>query len=270
MINLKRLLPSILLLASLALTSCGGSNAGTNSSVNDPLLSSGNNGTISGAGAITFETVKTSTDPDGTLISLSYTVPSSYAGTYWTFPQLLPFKVTDSNGKPRVGVSVTLSQSSNLNNLATSNVLPQTVTTDSTGAAIFNVGVRMQAPLAPGVPSIDTIVYQAVTNEPDPLMTYGSFEVTMYTSMSTMTVAPASQAFAATDIAGATRTFTVFGGDGSYNAASSNSSLVTASITGTTLTATLVDDSTPAWTDTVTLTVTDGSGHSATATITRQ
>jgi len=228
---------------------------------------------VRGTGVITFITAAGSTDPSGTLVTLSTSVASDFAGTLWTFNQLLPFKVTDSNGNPRVGVPVTLSIFSQLNNLATSAPVPQTVSTDSSGRAIFNVGVTMAAPSSVGVTLTDSIVYQAVTNDTIPLTAYGGFIASITTLNTTTTpliIVPQTANFSAGDAVGATISFTISGGAAPYNVTSSNSTRVSVALQadGVTAIATLRDAS--LWTGNISISAKDKIGQTATATVLRQ
>lgn len=141
---------------------------------------------VRGTGVIKFLTTQTATDPAGTLNTLSFSVKHDSTATTVTFPQLIPFKVTDSNGNPRVGVPVTLdmySQSGTagvvINYLENGVVEPtaNTVTTDSSGAGIFNITVTVPVPVTPGFTYSEGIVYKAVTNDAIPLTAYGGFIV---------------------------------------------------------------------------------------------
>ncbi|KAA0890462.1 hypothetical protein [Oryzomonas rubra] len=222
---------------------------------------------VRGTGVITFITGKAPSDPDGTLISLTKTLDASFVGVPFEFMQQLPFKVTDSNGNPRVGIPVTLSVYSQLTNFASTSPVPQTITTDSAGTAIFNVGVSMTGPPI-NITHTDSIVYQAVTNDTTPLTAYGGFVVSLTTTVPPLALAPSNVSFAAGDGAGAMRTFAISGGVGPYTVNSSNTARITVSRFGTTVTATLVDAS--PWTETVTISVLDSAGQTASATILRQ
>lgn len=222
---------------------------------------------VRGTGVITFVTTKTPTDPDGTLHTLDKTVAARFAGIQFTYMQQAPFKVTDSNGNPRVGVPITFSIESQLTNLATVTIQNPTVTTDSAGSGIFNIGVIMTAP-APGVTVTDSVIYKAVSNDANPLVAYGGFVSSLTTQVALLAIAPTSSSFAAADAVGATRTFLVSGGSSPYAVNSDNSAKVRTTISGSVVTATLVDAA--LWTDTVTISVVDSSGQTASATIKRQ
>ncbi len=179
----------------------------------------------------------------------------------FTFLQQLPFKVTDSNGNPRVGVPVSLSTYNSTG--ATSVIIssPTTVVTDSAGQGIFNVSVTIDTPL-PGLVTAASVVYQAVTNDALPVIAYigGTYSLA---SNSVLTLSPSFASFGtSTDI-----TLTVAGGTPPYTVTSSNTSLVTATILGSTITAHLVD--TTAWTNWVTISVKDSASNSTSATLTR-
>ena len=100
----------------------------------------------------------------------------------WNLMQLIPFKLTDSNGNPRVGVPVTISVYS----ITTLNpgdvhidflVAPvtettqQTITSDSAGQGIFNAVATLATPPPGGTNSFD-VVFKAVTNDPIPVTAY--------------------------------------------------------------------------------------------------
>lgn len=143
---------------------------------------------VRGSGVIKFITLKQPTDPDGTLVTLPYTVSFDSPATTVTFPQLIPFKVTDSNGNPRVGVPVTLDVYSQsgvsgivINYLKNGVVEPSanTVTTDSAGTGIFNITVTAPVPVTPGFSYSEGVVYKAVTNDAIPITAYGGYLVTV-------------------------------------------------------------------------------------------
>lgn len=199
----------------------------------------------------------------------------------WTFMQLIPFKVTDPNGNPRVGVPVTLSVYS-ITALDSSGkpdpslvkidflVLPisesnqETITTDSAGQGIFNTAITLTAPPPGGVNTVD-VVFKAVTNDAIPVTAYVGNSYTLSSKLPTLTIVPGSASFgSATDI-----TFTISGGVPPYSVTSNNSARVTAALQpdGVTVAAHLVD--TTAWTGSVTITATDSASQTASATVTR-
>ncbi|MDD2580841.1 MAG: hypothetical protein PHR66_02490 [Desulfuromonadaceae bacterium] len=199
----------------------------------------------------------------------------------WTFMQLIPFKLTDSNGNPRVGVPVTLSVYS-ITALDSSGkpdpslvkidflVLPisesnqETITTDSAGQGIFNTAVTLTTPPPGGVNTVD-VVFKAVTNDAIPVTAYVGNSYTLSSKLPTLTIAPGSASFgSATDI-----TFTISGGVPPYSVTSNNTARVTAALQpdGVTVAAHLVD--TTAWTGSVTITATDSASQTASATVTR-
>lgn len=88
--------------------------------------------------------------------------------------QLISFKLTDSNGNPRVNEPVTLTvysiSSLNPNDVTIDFLVnpvtepnQQTITTDSAGMGIFNVAVDLISPVA-GSFTASTVVFKAVTN----------------------------------------------------------------------------------------------------------
>jgi hypothetical protein len=107
------------------------------------------------------------------------TVP---AGGPWAFYELIPFKVTDANRNPRVGVPVTISVYSittmNPDSVKVDFLVPpmteqnqQTITSDSAGQGIFNTRVTM-GNIAANQSVVVNIVYRAVTNDPIPVTAY--------------------------------------------------------------------------------------------------
>ncbi|QEM68876.1 hypothetical protein FO488_12390 [Geobacter sp. FeAm09] len=291
---LKRLFPCILLLSSLALTGCGGSNAGTNGSVSDPF-STGTNGSGSGggtgtsaAGVIMFTDTASSQPGSQTNMLSEFTKTVNPAvtpvvGVY----QPIPFKLTDSNGTPRVGVPVTMYVYSittlNPNDVTVGFLVPttvggtvtapnpetnrQTITTDSAGMGIFNVVVDITSPPVDAFTTV-TVVYKAVTNDTVPVTAYVGQLYHLDSKASALALAPSNLTFAAGDGVNATRTLTISGGAGPYTVNSSNTARVTVSLSGTTLTTTLADAS--LWPETVTVSVLDSAGQTASATILRQ
>ncbi len=188
----------------------------------------------------------------------------------------VPIKVTDGNGNPRVGVPVTLSVYSQTGaSIVTIDYLTSpvtepgqsTVTTDSNGEAIYNITINTPAP-APGLTYVDSIVFKAVNNDAFPITAYAGVMATVTKLLPALVIAPGSASFTTADTAGATRTFSVTGGKAPYSVVSSNPARVSVIISGGTITATLVDQS--LWSEVVTITVTDQTGKTASATITRQ
>ena len=103
-------------------------------------------------------------------------------GFDWHYAQLVPFKVTDSNGNPRVGVPVTISvysiNTKNPNDVTVDFLVDpvteptqQTITTDSAGQGIFNADIRIGNPAAGGA-TVVAVVFKAVTNDPIPVTAY--------------------------------------------------------------------------------------------------
>jgi hypothetical protein len=220
---------------------------------------------VRGTGVIALPAIKTVSD----------TIAPNIAGTVFT--QQMQVSVTDGNGNPRVGVPVTLSVYSQTGSSAVvidfhaptvTEPSQSTVTTDSKGQAIFNITIEVLAPTA-GLTFGDSIVFRAVSNDTPPLTGYTGIIASVTKTLPPLTLIPGSASFLTGDVAGATRTFTVSGGVGPYTVNSSNSARVSvpSSTTGT-VTATLVDAS--LWTEVVTITVSDQTGKTASATITRQ
>lgn len=207
--------------------------------------------------------------PAGTLTPMEKTInPSLVSG--FRYIQQIPFKLTDSNGNPRVGVPVTLSVYSqtgssvvtvNYHAPTVSEPSAATVTTDSAGQGIFNVTVDMTAPPV-GITLTDSVVYRAVTNDANPVTAYVGGLYTL-TSASPLAIAPETVTFGTQT----TIQLTVSGGAQPYSVSSSNPSRVSVSISGNIVTATLVDTS--AWTTPVIISVTDAVGQTKSSTLSR-
>lgn len=128
--------------------------------------------------------------------------PANTSTVYVDALQLIPFKVTDSNGNPRVGVPITLSVYSTTSNAPSNDVVTidflvpftspppnldpgitepnqRTITTDSAGMGIFNVRVRQIAPPIGSFTSV-AVVFKATTNDAIPLTAYvgGTYSIT--------------------------------------------------------------------------------------------
>lgn len=226
---------------------------------------------VRGTGVITIPTPLgelPSTAP-GMLPTLEKTVNPAVAST-WCWNQLVPFMVTDSNGNPRVGVPVTLSvYSQSGNSIITidfhaptvSEPSASTVTSDSAGQGIFNVDVCMNAPPL-GRTTVDSVVYKAITSDVIPITAYVGQEYELISGVP-LTTAPTSASFGGNS----TLTLSASGGISPYSVSSSNPSRVSVVISGTSVTATLVDNT--AWTGTVNITVTDANGQTATSVLSR-
>lgn len=205
----------------------------------------------------------------GTLATMERTInPSLVSG--FRYIQQIPFKLTDSNGNPRVGVPVTLSVYSqtgssvvtiNYHAPTVSEPSAATVTTDSAGQGIFNVTVDMNAPPV-GITLTDSVVYKAVTNDSNPVTAYVGGFYTL-TSASPLAIAPETVTFGTQT----TIQLTVSGGAQPYSVSSSNPSRVSVSISGNIVTATLVDTS--AWTTPVIISVTDAVGQTKSSILSR-
>ncbi|HEY3308876.1 MAG TPA: hypothetical protein VGJ93_10525 [Desulfuromonadaceae bacterium] len=189
--------------------------------------------------------------------------------------QLLPFKVTDSNGNPRVGVPITLSvysiTSLNPVDVTIDFLIPpvtepnqRTITTDSAGMGIFNVAVILETPQAGSFTS-SSVVFKATTTDPIPVTAYVGGSYSLTSKKPELAISPVTAAFGtATDI-----TFTISGGSKPFKVTSNNTARVTATLLadGATVTAHLVD--TTAWTGSVTISATDSAGQMIAATVTR-
>lgn len=189
-----------------------------------------------------------------------------------SFLQLIPFKLTDANGNPRAGVPVTLTVYNStgnidgvvLNPVAAAGPAGQTVTTDAAGMGIFNLSVTMVSPELNSF-TAGTVVFEAVTNDPNPIAGYVGGSYSLTSSPRPLTISPATAQFETST----ERIFTVGGGAKPFTVTSSAPDRVTAALgsDGVTITAGLADDS--EWTGTVNITVTDSAGQSATASVTR-
>jgi hypothetical protein len=220
---------------------------------------------VRGTGIITIGT-------NGTLDPMNATIDPNLASGE-VFLQQIHFKLTDSNGNPRVGVPVTLSLYSQSGNstvvidylkIPVTEPSQQTVTTASDGTGIFNVSVTMTAP-PPGLIDTDSIVYKAVTNDANPIIAYVGGTYSLTSKLPTLVITPSAASFGtATDI-----TFTISGGVPPYSVTSNNTSRVIATLQadGHTVLAHLVD--TTAWTGSVTISATDFAGQTVSATVTR-
>lgn len=207
--------------------------------------------------------------------------------SWYGWVQLIPFKVTDSDGNPRVSVPVTLSVY-NINGITPSLINPQnpdvlidfsplpssvtsqTVTTDSAGQGLFNIFVSLRSYDAGQKDSV-SIIFKAVTNDSLPVTAYvgNTYSVTSKVptppTPSALAIAPSTASFgSSTDI-----TFTIAGGTAPYNVSSNKSNRVSATLLadGKTVSAHLLDST--QWTDSVAITVIDAKGQTASATVTR-
>jgi len=286
---LKSCFSLLLLFVCLALTGCGGSSSGSGTAVSDPMAAGttgGSGGTLSGGGVIMFTSAASSSPGSQTSMLDSYEKTVNPAITpVVSVLQLIPFMVTDSNNKPRVGVPVTLTVYSinptkNPNDVTIDYLVPttiegsvlgpnpepnqQTITTDSAGMGIFNVSTNIVSP-SPGSFTAVTVVFKAVTSDAIPVTAFVGRLYSLTSSLPTLTIAPSTASFGTgTDIS-----FTIAGGIGPYTVSSNNTGRVTATLQadGTTVLAHLVD--TTAWTGAVTISVIDSAGQTASATVTR-
>ena len=195
------------------------------------------------------------------------------------FEQLIVFKLTDSNGNPRVGVPVTLSKYSQQLPTNISDVVidylntpitepnQQTVTTDSAGMGVFNVSVTITAP-SPGLTIADSIVFKAVTNDAIPIVAYVGGTYSLKSKLPTLVITPSTATFSPAT-PGATQNFAISGGVAPYRVTSGNPTVVAVTPTSLaaagTVTATLQAGA-PV-TGSTTISVTDSAGQTATATI---
>ncbi|GEM_PF-5703254 len=293
---LKSWFSVLLLVVSLALAGCGGSGSGSGTAA-DPLASgtTGGGGTVGGGGG------GTQVSSSGVIMftSAASAVPGSQTSMLEPYDktvdptiipavsvlQLIPFKLTDSNGNPRVGVPVTMyvysiNPTKNPNDVTIDFLVPttiegaiigpnpepnqQTITTDSAGMGIFNVSTGIVSP-SPGSFTALTVVFKAVTNDAVPVTAFVGRQYSLTSNLPTLTIAPSTASFGTgTDI-----TFTIAGGFKPYTVSSSNSGRVTATLQadGTTVLAHLVD--TTAWTGAVTISAIDSAGQTVSATVAR-
>ena len=273
----------------LALAGCGSSSSGSTST--DPFSGSSagtgtgtGTGTAAGGGVIMFTSAAgASPGSQINLLEPGIKEVDPAISPAWTFMQLIPFKVTDSNGNARVGVPVTLyvySITSLTEDVTIDFLVPktiegniigpnpepnqQTITTDSAGQGIFNATVTLLTPPPGGVNIVD-VVFKAVTNDAIPVTAYVGNAYTLSSKQPTLIITPSAASFGtATDI-----TFTIVGGSSPYSVSSNNTARVTATLDadGVTVLAHLVD--TTAWTGSTTISVTDSAGQSTSATVTR-
>jgi hypothetical protein len=192
----------------------------------------------------------------------------------WSFLQLIPFKVTDSNGNPRMGVPVTLSvysiTTAQPDDVVIDFLVPpiteskqQTVTTDSAGQGVFNVAAQLRA-FSPGETNNVDAVFKAVTNDTTPVTAYVGATYSLKSKLPILVIAPNSTAFSTTS----SREFSISGGAPPYQVSSDNSGRVTATLhDNNKVTAVLVD--TTQWTGSITISVTDAKNQTAAATLSR-
>lgn len=140
---------------------------------------------------INFLTSKSPTDPDGTLNTLSGTLPADAVGSY-TFKQLVPFQALDNNGVPLPNLDVSIEINNTGRNADTviqlipplpglpvtypgANPLIVTVRTDDHGTGIFTCNVSLDAP-GPGGFNAESVIYQATASvDGVTLKSYGGF-----------------------------------------------------------------------------------------------
>jgi hypothetical protein len=137
---------------------------------------------VRGGGVIMF-TDKAGQNPTGQTNLYPLTTKTAPEGGPYYYYTLIPFKVTDSNGNPRVGVPVTLSVYSittkDANDATVDFLVGQvtepnqaTVTTDSAGQGVFNTRVFMTDYLFAKQHVVVDLVYKAVTNGSPPVTAY--------------------------------------------------------------------------------------------------
>jgi hypothetical protein len=216
------------------------------------------------------------------LPGLSVTVDPLFTGGTWDLEELIPVKLTDSNGNPRVGVTITLSAFiiTSLNpGDATADFIvepgvtapQQTIVTDSAGQGVFNAVAHLKVPAA-GTTNTSDIVFKAVTNDASQIIAYAGapYSVTTKTKSdiaptpAALSVTPTTALFgSSTDVA-----IGIAGGTRPYTVDSSKLNLATVTMTGSVMAvAHLVDNS--AWTDVVVITVTDAAGQAVSTSIKR-
>lgn len=140
----------------------------------------------------------------------------------------------------------------------------QTVTTDSAGQGIFNVVVNLATPAPGSLNSVD-VVFKAVTNDATPVTAYVGNNYTLSARLPQLTITPREAEFGtSTEL-----TLTIVGGSRPYTVSSSNTARAAALLLpdGQTVAVTLVDPS--QWPGTVTVSVIDSAGQSASATLNR-
>ncbi|GFO55330.1 hypothetical protein GMSM_23370 [Geomonas sp. Red276] len=282
MASYKPVIAAVIVLGFLALTGCG-SSGGTS---RDPLAS-GQQGNDTGT------TPSNQTQNNGSVImftSAAGTMPGSQtnlltavtkeidpgAAPAVTFLQLIPFKLTDAGGNPRPGVPVRASVYSlttlNPDDVAIGFLMPpvteatqQTVTTDSAGQGIFSAAITLASPTA-GSSNTVAVVFKAESGDTPATIAYVGNTYSVTAKLPTPAITPTSAAFgSATELR-----FTISGGSKPYTVSSSNTQRVTATMLadGTTVSVQLADPGD--WTGSVTISVTDASGKTASATVTRQ
>lgn len=188
---LKTVLVLVVSIAVLALSGCGGG-SDKSTTTKDPFATQDNNATSGDSGNIMF-TDKAGLAQGGQSNMLEpweiKDVDPSIVPSVAVL-QMLPFKVTDSNGNPRVGVPITLSVYS-ITSLDPNDVTvdflvspvtepnQRTITTDSAGMGIFNVSVSLKTPPLGSFTS-SSVVFKATTNDPIPVTAYvgGSYSMT--------------------------------------------------------------------------------------------
>lgn len=264
----------------LSLSGCGGGSNGT-STVGDPLSPPGSTDQASKLYGNIMFTDKAGLQPGGQSNMLTpWEKKDVDPAINVSVVQLLPFKVTDSNGNPRVKVPVTLSvysiTSQNPDDVTIDFLVPsfpepavtepnqQTITTDSAGMAIFNTEVAIKSPPAGRFTSL-SVVFKAMTNDPIPVTAYVGGNYSLTSKLPTLAISPSSASFGtATDI-----TFTISGGVTPFTVTSNNTGRVTAMLApdGKTVTAHLVD--TAQWSGSVTISAIDSAGQTVSATIER-
>lgn len=260
----------------LAVAGCGSSNSGNQ---NDPLAGGGTGpggpGTATNGRIMFTSAAGIAPDEQTNLLTPASKEVDPAIITSLDFLQLIPFKLTDTEGKARAGVPVKLSvysiTSGNPDDVTIDFQVPpssepaqQTVTTDSAGQGIFNVVVNLATPAPGSLNSVD-VVFKAVTNDATPVTAYVGNNYTLSARLPQLVITPGTAEFgSSTEL-----TLTIVGGSRPYTVSSSNSARATALLLpdGQTVAVTLVDPS--QWPGAVTISVTDSAGQSASATLNR-
>lgn len=133
---------------------------------------------VRGGGVIMF-TSSAGAASGGQINQLADVAKGATTGTVVGLLQQISFKVTDSNGNPRVGVPITLSIDNSTGGATSINITNPTVTSDSAGQGIFNVTVIMTTPAVANNTNAASVIYRATTNDTPPVTAFigGSYSV---------------------------------------------------------------------------------------------